>query len=76
MLNYYQLEGITMYSRDTIHTDGNLDFMKDELKGIDTINHGIYFNTQEKIDHYDKGYKSIPCDQLIQIQTNKYQGNK
>lgn len=62
-----------MYSRDTIHTDGNDDFLKDELKGKDLCNHGINQHYEEK---YRKGYNSIPAEHLITIQTNKYSGNK
>lgn len=64
-----------MYSR-SIFTDGNLDFLDDEVKGIDWCNHGREMHYQEKWDHYDKGYQSIPCDHLIAVQTAKYQGNK
>ncbi len=62
-----------MYSRDTIHTDGDESFLQDEFKGQDLGNHGDCQYLEEK---YRKGFNSIPAEHLIKIQTAKYEGNK
>ncbi len=64
-----------MYSRDQ-NVNGSLNSLEDDFLGADKGNHGIKVNEQAKYDHYDKGYKSIPAEHLISIQTAKYQGNK
>lgn len=61
-----------MYSRDP-HTDGDMSFLEDELKGIDKCNHGENQHYEAK---YRKGYQSIPAEHLIATQTAKYQGNR
>lgn len=64
-----------MYSRSP-NTDGNMDFLNQELDGIDKCNHGIHTDYQKEWDHYDKGYQSIPAEHLMSAQAAKYQGNK
>lgn len=64
-----------MYSRSP-DTDGTMVKPSDDFLGVDKCNHGEDQHYQEKWDKYDKGYKSIPAEHLISIQTAKYQGNK
>lgn len=49
--------------------------LNDDFRGLDYCNHGIHHNNTE--DKYtNKGVHSISADTLIEVQTNKYKGNK